>query len=394
MATDSRMNNTPAGSWKRKGRLLWMTDTYGDKNGVSTVLTAILHEIRRRDLPVDLLVCSNTLQPEDHLIVIKSVTEFTMPVYRQQPFRIPNYLSIQRTFRHGDYNKIICSTEGPMGLAALWLKKVFSVEVSFYMHTDWMVFAKEVFSLEDAGLKMLQKILSIYYRHFDNIFVLNSDHRAWLTGKSMGFDPEHVFMTAHWVNQAFSGPLKTACNDFPFDRQLPVILFAGRISKEKGVMELPGIFRMIRSFFPEVQMVVAGTGPAEEELKKAMPEAVFLGWVAQDCLPSLYKISDILLLPSWFDTFSCVVLEALNSGLPVIAYNTKGPKDILVDSVNGYLVGSGEEMAGKVVEFFLDPVRQNEFRLAALNRSEDFNADQIMDRLLLDAGITTESILV
>lgn len=381
------------------GRLLWLTDTYGDHNGVSTVLKAILEEIRHRNLPVDLLVCSNSMQSEDHLVVVRPVTEFTLPLYRQQTFRIPNYLSVQRIFRRGSYTKIICSTEGPMGLAALWLKKVFGVDVFFYLHTDWLIFAKEVLSLEPAGINRLQRLLRIYYKRFGSVFVLNTDHQEWLTSKAMGFDPSRVFLTAHWADRIFSKPSEGRSPEvfsdrLKIDKLKPVILYTGRISKEKGVLELPGIVKLIRWVIPEVQMVIAGTGPAEEELKKAMPDALYLGWVDHEYLPSLYHSSDILLLPSRFDTFSCVVLEALSCGLPVVAYNAKGPKDILEDSVNGYLVDSGEEMAGKVVRYFLDPEIWFTMKQAALKRAEAYKADKIMDQLLEDVGMMTERFTV
>jgi glycosyltransferase involved in cell wall biosynthesis len=377
-------------SERERGRLLWLTDTYGDHNGVSTVLKAILHEIRLRDLPVDLLVCSHTVQAEDHLIVIKPVTEFTLPLYRQQAFRVPNYLSVHRTFRRGKYTRIICSTEGPMGLAALWLKKTCSVETFFYLHTDWLIFAKEVLSLEQTGLKRLQRVLRAYYKGFGNIFVLNTDHQQWLISKPMGFDPSRVFMTAHWAGQSFTGVSSRTGQVFPFDPEMPVVLYAGRISREKGVLELPGIIRMIRSVIPEVQMVVAGTGPAEKELKEAMPDAFYLGWIEPGTMPCLFKSADILLFPSRFDTFSCVVLEALTCGLPVIAYNTKGPKDILENSVSGYLVETDEEMAGKAVCFFLDPSGQPGMKMAAILRSQAYQSEEILDRLLMDAGLMIE----
>ncbi|MCX6306454.1 MAG: glycosyltransferase [Bacteroidetes bacterium] len=392
--TDTMEVNT--GKVETTGRLLWLTDTFGDHNGVSTVLKAILLEIRRRNLPVDLLVCSNTMQPEDHLLVVRPVTEFTLPLYRQQPFRIPNYLSVQRTFRRGNYTRVICSTEGPMGLAAIWLKKVFPVEIFFYLHTDWLIFAKEVVSLEQKGINRLQRMLKFYYKRFGNVFVLNTDHQQWLTGKTMGFDASRVFLTAHWADRIFSEPSETSSREILFDKlkfdsMKPVILYTGRISKEKGVLELPGIVSMIRSVVPEMQMVIAGTGPAEEELKKAMPDALYLGWVDREHLPALYLSADLLLLPSRFDTFSCVVLEALSSGLPVVAYNAKGPKDILEDSVNGFLVESAEEMAGKVIGYFLDPESWDRMKQAALQRAEAYQADKIMDRLLQDVGLRTEA---
>jgi glycosyltransferase involved in cell wall biosynthesis len=147
---------------------------------------------------------------------------------------------------------------------------------------------------------------------------------------------------------------------------------------------------MVRTIIPEIQLVVAGTGPAEEELKEVLPDACYLGWVNQESLPALFKACDILLLPSRFDTFSCVVLEALSCGLPVVAYNTKGPKDIVQEDVSGFLVETGEEMAGRVVGFFLDPAKQAEMKQAAILRAEAYQADRIMDRLLEDTGMMIE----
>lgn len=374
----------PAG---QKGeRLLWMTDTFEDRNGVSTVLRAIHREIKARELPVDLMVCSSSLEPDDHLIVVKPVMEFSFPFYRQQPMRIPDYLEVRRKFLHGGYNRILCSTEGPMGMAALGLKNLYGTETSLFIHTDWLMFAREALGLGDSAVKRLERALRIYYHRFNSLFVLNTDHRAWLTGETMRVDPSRVFLTAHWADEIFRTE-KVREEAFPFPGQFPVLLYAGRVSREKGVMELPAIAGMIRTFLPEVQIVVAGTGPALDDLRAAMPQAHYLGWVDRETLPALYRAADILLLPSRFDTFSCVVLEALSCGLPVAAYNSKGPRDILTDGVNGYLSETAEEMAGSVIRYLLDAQLQRSMQRAALLRADAYRAEGIMDRLLEDAGI-------
>lgn len=393
-----------------KGRLLWLSDTFGDRNGVSTVLNAILGEIRSRDLPVDILVSSNTLESADHLIVIRPVAEFTIPLYRNQPLRIPGLPGIMRIFKRGGYTRIICSTEGPMGLASLWLKKWYGVPVSFFLHTDWITFAADVLSFGKASTALLRHLLQWYYKSYSNIFVLNTEQRAWLTGLQTGIDPSRVFLTAHWADGIFQGaggmvsendrPTKRInleaqnrssklydAKGWDFDPVLPVLLFTGRLSREKGVMELPGIFRMVRTVLPEVQLVIAGTGPAEAELKNTLPEAVYTGWVDHHDLPELYRMADILILPSRFDTFSCVVLEAMSCGLPVVAYRTKGPGDIINDGVNGFLAVTAEEIAGKVIGYFLDRSQAERMKNEAILRAGEYRPEEIMDRLLTDIGI-------
>ncbi len=371
----------------RSHRMLWLTDTFNDHNGVSTVLQTMHREIIARNLPIDILVCSNTIREEEHLIVLRPVSEFTLPLYRQQPFRIPGFFALQRIFKSGKYDRVLCSTEGPMGLAALYLKKRFAVKTFFYLHTDWLMFARQAMDLEKTGLANLQILLRFFYRRFDHIFVLNTDQQKWLTGHEMQFEPSRVFITAHWADEIFSGSKSNNQQLFNLPGPGPVLLFTGRISREKGVFELPAIFRKAKESIPELQMVIAGTGPAEEELKSRFPEAIYTGWVDHSGLPSVYAACDLLLLPSKFDTFSCVVIESLSCGLPVIAYNTKGPKDILQDSVNGFLVETAEEMSERIVDFFSSSDLRLTFRNAALDRAKHYSAGRILEQFVRDAGL-------
>ncbi len=373
-------------------RVLWLTDTYGDHNGVSMVLQAMHREIKARNLPIDIMVCSNSLESDDHLIVLKPLSEFSIPLYRHQPMRIPNFISIQRIFRKRKYDRILCSTEGPMGFAALYLKKLYSVKTYFYLHTDWIMFAKQVMGMEEAGLKRLQHLMRLYYRQFDHIFVLNSEQQNWFAGTSMRFDPVRIFKTAHWADEIFANFEPGVSLSLAAAKPGPVVLFAGRISPEKGVFELPGIFRKAKEKIPGLRMRIVGHGPAETELKSIFPEAEYIGWVDHDKLPEVYHSADLLILPSRFDTFSCVVLEAMSCGLPVIAYNTKGPRDIIQDSLNGFLVETSDEIGKRMVEFFSDESLQQSFRNAALERADDYCADAILQRMLTDLELKTDDI--
>jgi len=119
-------------------------------------------------------------------------------------------------------------------------------------------------------------------------------------------------------------------------------------------------------------------------LKTLLPDAIFLGWVDHTMLPKVYSAADILVLPSRFDTFGCVVLEALSCGLPVIAYNNKGPKDIINNGLNGYLVKNETEMAQKIIELISNPLLLNLFRNQSLLRAYEFKPDTIMKQFVND----------
>ncbi len=372
------------GTLKHPERTLWITDTFEDSNGVAMVLKSMLNEIRRRDLPIDILAASNTLESGDHFIAVKPIAEFTLPFYEQQPVRIPNLLEIHKLFKEGEYNRIICSTEGPMGIAALYLKYAYSVPAHFYVHTDWMMFSDKVLHLEEQNKNRLRRLLRAFYRQFDGLFVLNKDQKKWLTGRDMGFDPMKVFLTAHWADDGFSPKTADKKRIFGITGSEPVILFAGRISDEKGVMEIPPIMEKVRASYPDVKVAFAGMGPKENALKALMPDAIFLGWVDHDKLPEIYSAADMLILPSQFDTFGCVVLEALSCGLPVVAYNTKGPKDIIINGLNGFLVKTRAEMADRIAEFLSDKKLRQRFKNESLKRAKDYDPDRIIARFMQD----------
>jgi glycosyltransferase involved in cell wall biosynthesis len=373
------------GRYKHPKRALWLTDTLFDRNGVATALRLMHEEVKRRDLPIDFAVCSNDAGPDDHLVVLKPLTEFTTPFYRDQPFRLFDLMELNSIFMEGGYDRIICSTEALMGIAALYLKHAFAVPAYFYLHTDWIDFARRTLKLERDNLDSIGRLLRAFYTVYDGIFVLNNEQYEWLSGDSMSIPERSLFRTAHWVDEVFRPQPVSREDLFPgVGSHDAVVLFAGRVSEEKGVMELPHIMGQIRRRVQGVKLAVAGTGPAEEKLFRAIPDAIRLGWLDKKQLSRVYSAADVKLLPSHFDTFGCVVLEALSCGLPVVAFNSKGPRDIILHGTTGFLAANRREMINYATELLADPHLAKDMRLAARERAKTYRAEDIMNRLLMD----------
>ncbi len=372
---------------KLPGKMLWLSDTFEDGNGVSMFLRHMLDEIKERDLPIDILVCSDTVQPEEHLVVMKPAAVFTPSFYRDQPIRIPNIMDLHRQFREGEYDRVLCSTEGPMGLMAIYLKRAFSVPAFFFVHTDWITFAKSTLNFSDPAMNRLRRILRGFYRSFDSVLVLNKEQKKWFSGPDMEFKKTEVKLTSHWVDEKFRKTGATKTSMFGIAENRPMLLFVGRISEEKGVNELPFIYGRVKEVVPDIQLVIAGKGPEEDKLKELMPDAKFLGWVEHNSLPDIYSAADMLVLPSRFDTFGNVIVEAFACGCPVISYNTKGPRDIIGNEKSGYLVNTKEKMADTVASHFKKGKDTCAMKDAALARAKDFTADSIIGKLLKDTGL-------
>jgi len=370
-------------------RALYLTDTLRDKNGVSSSLSAKLKEIQRNDLPIDFLICHADAAAEPHLHVVRPLTQFSFPKLGEQTFRIPDLLEIAQVFYRGGYDRVVCSTEGPMVLVALFLKYMFNVPAYFFMHTDWIDFVKHTTDLNRHERDRIRRLLRALYHQFDGVFVLNTDHREWLTGHEMGLPESAVHLTAHHTetNTQASMPVRKADLIAGANANTPVLFMAGRISKEKGVLELPKIVREARLAIPDLKIVIAGSGPAERELRAQLPEATFLGWVSRERITQLYAGLDLFVFPSKFDTFGNVILEAFSQGMPVLAYHCKGPKDIIQDGRNGYLVNTIEEMSDRIIQHFAHRDRHAAMRREALKRVADYQAEPIMRQFLQDMGL-------
>jgi glycosyltransferase involved in cell wall biosynthesis len=122
----------------------------------------------------------------------------------------------------------------------------------------------------------------------------------------------------------------------------PYFLFVGRLEKIKGLDDVIPVFRG----YPEADLVIAGAGEhgsALKELAAGADNIHFLGRVAMDRLPALYRDARALIVPSTgFETFGIILIEAFREGVPVIARRI-GPFPELVEKSRGGLLFDGPD---------------------------------------------------
>jgi phosphatidylinositol alpha 1,6-mannosyltransferase len=113
----------------------------------------------------------------------------------------------------------------------------------------------------------------------------------------------------------------------------PIVGFVGRLAPEKHVERLIAL-----AFTDSVQLVIVGDGLDRHKLQLAMPTAVFTGALYGDELATAYASMDVFVHPGEHETFCQVVQEALASGLPVIAPDAGGPRDLVTPCRTGLLL--------------------------------------------------------
>ncbi|MQA73124.1 MAG: glycosyltransferase [Solirubrobacterales bacterium] len=142
-----------------------------------------------------------------------------------------------------------------------------------------------------------------------------------------------------------------------------LVLLIGRLVYEKGFqLALEAMPRLLEAV-PETRFVVAGSGTHEVELRRQAAElglerhGTFLGWIGDDVLHSLYRIADVCVVPSIYEPFGLVALEAMASGCPCIVADTGGLREVVPHNEAGLRFRARDpESLGEMVERLLtDP---------------------------------------
>jgi glycosyltransferase involved in cell wall biosynthesis len=141
-----------------------------------------------------------------------------------------------------------------------------------------------------------------------------------------------------------------------------VILYAGNLIKIKGVYTLIESLKTLYTRFPGFIAIIIGQGEEQEKLQSLVNEyglannIRFLGWLTQRELSEYYKAADIFVLPSETEGHSVALLEAMRSGLPIVASDVGGNSESIEDGLNGFLFNSGNHnaLADKLVILLSD----------------------------------------
>ncbi|MBE0586886.1 MAG: glycosyltransferase, partial [Hydrogenophaga sp.] len=124
-----------------------------------------------------------------------------------------------------------------------------------------------------------------------------------------------------------------------------VLLVVGRLAAEKNLEIGIRAFEAVALVHRDVRLVFVGDGPQREGLQQRCPSAVFVGQMRQDALAACYASADLCLFPSLTETFGNVTLEALSSGLPVLAFDTAAAAEWLEPGVTGWMAPAGDALA-------------------------------------------------
>ena len=171
-----------------------------------------------------------------------------------------------------------------------------------------------------------------------------------------------------------------------------VILYVGRVAQEKSIDKIIEALAITkRKGISNVMLLIVGGGPAIEELKNLVrslqieEQVIFTGEVKNEEIRHYYKIAYLFTIASTTETFGIVIIEALASGIPVLAVKAPGAVDILTDGLDGLLVDNDndiEKFANALDKIIREPELRERLSQGALKTSERYSIDIVSERML------------
>ncbi|MGH7450039.1 MAG: glycosyltransferase family 4 protein, partial [bacterium] len=203
-------------------------------------------------------------------------------------------------------------------------------------------------------------------------------------------DPERIEVIYNGIDmQPFLQPSRRCLRkEWGVPKDAPLLGFVGQLDKRKGIDVLLAAFDRIRREVPQARLVLAGRGPLQEMIESEVRrqnwgDAIQLPGFIDDVVGVMQAI-DILLLPSLWEGFGIVLIEAMAAGKPAISTDTSSMPEIIVDGQTGYLVppGDTETLAKRTIELLQNPPLREQFGRAGRERvAALFALERMLDQL-------------
>ena len=361
-------------------RIAYVTETWPPElNGVSLTVERTVRYLRSRGHLVELI---RPRQPDE--APLDAGDEFrsagcVIPMYPDLRFGLALPGALKERFRQSRPELVHLATPGPLAWAALLAARSLGIATTSDFRTNFHQYSRHY------GLGFLAGPVLGLLRRFHNLthrtFVPTQASRRELTRAGV----QHISVVGRGVDTARFSPAARSPAlraSWQAGEETPVFLAVGRVAAEKNVELGLRAFEAARRLRPDLRMVVVGDGPARERLTAAHPAASFVGAKRGADLAAHYASADAFLFPSLSDTFGNVVMEALASGLPVVAFDCAAAAEHVVDGRSGRVVVPGDEDAfiAAAAALAVAPHELQPMRDAAVAAARRATWDEVLER--------------
>lgn len=319
-------------------RVAVVTETYPPEvNGVAMTLGRMVAALQARNHQVQLIRprqgAGDAAVSRDNL---EEVLKPGLPIPRYDSLRLglPARQGLIKLWQRKRPDVVQVATEGPLGWSAVSAAHRLRIPVASDFHTNFHSYSRHY------GVGWLRKPISAYLRKFHNkalvTMVPTGEMRDALTASGY----RNVRVVARGVDTRLFTPSRRSRElraSWGVGDDDTVVLVVGRIAPEKNLPVVLAAFDAMRRKDPRVKLVFVGDGPERASLERRFPEHVFAGMRIGEDLARHYASGDVFLFASLTETFGNVTLEAMASGLAVVAYDYAAARQHIRHEATGLL---------------------------------------------------------
>lgn len=260
------------------------------------------------------------------------------------------------------------------------LSKILGKKVIIQVHGGY-----NDYNLSPLTRSLLRHIISAA----DKILVLSSKDKASIVNDIPAANVEALSNGVRVNDYAY--PKKRAGNDWRIPEHFKVVLFVGRLGAAKGVGDFLTCVPKVLQAVDNVVFVIAGDGPDKSVFKQKCQDigvgdsVLFAGNLNYEQVRNAYLLADVFVLPSYSEAMPMTVLEALASGIPIVATSVGAVPEVLKEGVNGFLVDPGDvNMLGDRIVRILTDAQLAE-KMAKANKElafEEYDIRHLCNKLI------------
>ena len=365
-------------------RIAVVTETWPPEvNGVAMTLAKLVQGLSHRNHDVQLIRPRQT-KSESPLndASLEEVLMRGMPIprYPELKLGLPSKKTLVKTWTLRRPDVVHIATEGPLGWSALQAAKVLKLPVTSDFRTNFQSYSKHY------GVGWLRKPIVAYLRKFHNATACTMVP----TRELMRTLSENGFANLKVVSRGVDTKLfniskrdTSLRSSWGATDNTKVLISVGRMAPEKNLDQVLKTYEALKVTGQAFKLVMVGDGPLKEQFQNRYPEIIFPGMLSQSNLAAYYASSDLFIFPSQTETFGNVTLEALASGIPVLAFDCAAARDWVQTGINGWLVAENnpEGFAAQAVNIFNSKDLLGQITLSTRQQVVHLDWDQIAEQV-------------
>ncbi len=366
-------------------RIFFVTNNYTPyAGGVVQSIAAITDELRNQGHEVFIITLSFLHNHADDPAYVFRVACPIRFMYKKNYMAIPwrPTHAIERLI--AQYKPDIIHMHHPflLGLSALHAARKYGIACVFTYHTLYEQYAHYIPLPRTYLQPLIQRMVMQFCKKVDLIIAPSSSIKKYLITHQI---KRPVVVIPSPLRKAFlANP--TTIMETETSRHFNLLLVT-RFMPEKNI---PFVFQVMKLLPEKFRLTLVGYGAEYEKMRQLAfetfhfsPERIrFIHKPSQDTLLELYRSSDLFIFPSQTDTQGIVLAESMSQGIPIIALDGPGQRDIIIDGINGFIIADAQQCADTIIMLAHQPSLLQQLSEQAVKTAQQYQPHLVVKQLI------------